>query len=593
MINSNGLGDSIRKGLTQLKARAETTKQPENSKDDPFEQGANSAPTTLERTLAANSPFGNNLEAPTPFEQSVGGSLERQLSQRNDVSPLLFSPIPEAQLTRDQVFGGPGSILALQRADGELSEASSEQVQESADKIEDLIDSKGWNQWVSRGEIIDAATELTKHDSETTNAIFDELEERNLLDDFFKEAYDAGHVGGGIPGDQRRAFFDEFAAKLSGENLAALTEEVKEVSNFGGSDTVEELSIAIAEHASDEVKLDYINEIKDQVTVNDSNSSYFAWTDTEGAAIARVIAGMDNPDNIEKALAGLNDEQLASVINAGTDRTIVGVGGVIDNSSVYADLAEAVGRIDSDSNASGTEQIERFLHTSADRLRNDERTRNNDPQFKDALGAVFTDHLENLVGSSLTESGAINSEFGQDVETISQSVLFSNPPGENQEAQAEKVASLISGWVEQAQTGNPSDRTSIGDTQLSKENLANVAGQLLFHTTEGLNDAIDQGLADKEARDAVAKFFVNIAFDLVPPAKAGKVVGSIFNQAKGATKNEVLDNITSDDIGVNAQGFDEFYTLLRESIGASQATVVDPDLATIRRAFEDGLDGPS
>lgn len=530
------------------------------------------------------------LAAPiAPLLQTVALQVDQSAApQQTD------DTVEEAQAKLDRAVDG-GSIRGIEWAAQNLDLARGQQVEASADRIEDLLDADGVFQWVSRGEVIDAADELSRHDAETTNAIFDELEQRDLIDDFAREAYDAGHVGGGIPEDQRREFFDEFAQKLSGQNLAALSMELKEVSNFGGKDTVGELSEAIAEHASDDVKIDYVLAMKGETTVNDGDNSYFAWIDTEGEAIARVIASIEDPENTEHALALLSDDELASVVNSGTDRFVF-INGVIDNSEVYIDLAEAIEKIDSSTGSRGPDQIERFLHASADRLRNDRLTRSNNPEFKDALGEVFTEHLENLVGEALTQSGAIKDSFGQDIETISQHVLFSSPPGEKQGDHADEVSSLISSWINEAQTGSPTDRTMIGNVDLSHENLANVAGQLLYHTNQGLGGALAQGQADRDSREGLAKFLINIAFDVVPSLDtAEKVVNSVFNQAKGLSKTGILDNIISNDIGVDPSGFDQFYTLLRESIGDpnNPTSTIDPELAIIRRAFEDGLDGPT
>lgn len=536
----------------------------------------------------------------TPPVTPVLMAAAQQVGPPNSNTPTIDrkpETVAEAQERLDKLVEGGGSIRAIENASEKLREAQQRldsQVEFSADRIENLLDSDGAFQWVARGEIIDAAEEMTQHDRETTNAIFDEIESRGLLDDFIKETYDAGHVGGGIPGDQRRAFFDQFGEKLYSSNLVALTEELKEVSRVGGKDTVGELAESIAEHAPDRTRLAYVKKLADETTVYDPRDDHYpSFVDVEGAAIARVISGMEDTENIERALAHLDDDQLTSVINAGNDRTIIGPG-IFDNSELYADFASAVGRIDTSTGTRGVDQVGRFVHFSAERLRQDGPTQRNNPVFKDALGDVFADHLENLVGDSLTESGAITLKFGQDVETISQYVLFSNPPGENQETQAEDVAGVISGWINEAQTGVPSDRTRVGATSISHENLANVAGQLLHHNIDGLEAAVASGEADKAARDAAARFLVNIAFDVMPSFDtAEKVVNSVFSQTRGEFKNQIIGNIIADDIGVNSHGFEDFYALLRENIGSPTSTHVDDDLATIRIAFEDGLDGPS
>jgi len=546
---------------------------------------------TLGERLAKGGPTAYNLDDSPPNSQPdpegfIGATVP---TIRPSDPPPNTKPDPEG-------FIGPTIPTAPPAA---ASPPESEQiVDESADKIEKLVGSGA-----SKEDIIEAADEFTGHDADTTNAIFDELEDRGVLDEFAEEFYDRSFIPSrnDVSVEQRGEYYQEFAGKLSGENLAVLTAEFKDK---GGEIAVWELSTAVTSEASDEVKLEYINHIKDQA-VNDDSSSYHlangVQVDFEGAAIARVIASVDDPENIEQALASLSDEQFASVVNAVTVRQPWFVD--VDKHEDYVEFAEAVGRIDSSVGKRGVEQVARFLHLNGDLLRKDpavDAGTGNNPAIKDALGQVFSEHLENFVGHSSNGSGAIKTEPGNDIEIISQYVLFSDPPGTNQEAQAEKVASVISELIETAQIGEPGDETKIGGKSSSRKNVANVAGQLLFHTTKGLSNAIEKGEQDNESRDAAAKFLVGIAFDLIPAPGADKigdkfaekVVGSVFDEAKGATKSEILENIKAQDIGVNPQGFNDFYKFLRESIGRSESTSIDPNSAVIRDAFENGYDGP-
>ena len=102
------------------------------------------------------------------------------------------------------------------------------------------------------------------------------------------------------------------------------------------------------------------------------------------------------------------------------------------------------------------------------RIENDDPTRTENPEFKDALGEVYVDHLENLIGANATDAANIIDGFLETLRAVSQHVLFSEPPGENQVALAEEVAALISGFINRAQTGSPAaDYTIKSENRLS------------------------------------------------------------------------------------------------------------------------------
>ena len=537
----------------------------------------------------------------TPPITPVLNAVAQQVGQQDPSIPSIDpkpETVAEAQERLDRAVAG-GSMRGIEYAAKKLQEAQERldsQVEYSADRIEGLLDSKGKFQWVSRGEVIDAAKEMTQYDRETTNAIFNEIEARGLLDDFVDEMYDRNHVGGGIPGDQRRDFFDEFGAKLESGNLVALTEELKALDRSGHHITVRELSAAIAENAPDATRLAYVKKLADQAADYDipDRAPVFEYFDIEGQAIARVIGGMEDTEHIEAALASLSDEQLEAVINSGMesvfDRTFV------TRSEDFVALAEAVGRIDTGTGPRGVEQVQRFLDAGASSLEGNSLAAVT-PDFKDAFGDVYVQHIENVVAANLRDNGAIPKELGTTIEQISKHVLFSNPPGSKQEAQAGAVANLISGWLNDAEAGRPTDTTNLGFLPTDKLGIANVAGQFLHHTVDGLETAIAEKQAGKEANAAAARFIVNVAFDLVPALdSAEKGVNTIFSEARGLSKREIFNNILNRGIDVNDHGFADFYDALRENIGSGSAIEnggINPDLLAIRRAFEDGLDGPS
>lgn len=512
-----------------------------------------------------------DLEVDLPSGSTIVRAEYNEVSKELDLAKALVAEL-----------GGTGSSEASEGV-------NDEEVQASADRIEKLLDSKGWNQWVSRGEIIEVTNEFANLSPEEANAVFDELESRGLIDDLFKEVYDAGHVGGGLPPDVRKQFYDDLAGKLNAENLIHITDELKNVSRSGlGKPEIAEFSDSIAKYADEDVKLDFIEQIADRTTTEASPRDHFPRPgDPDAAAVAQVIASLDeNPEAVQKALDLLTDDQLEAVVLASLDPQIVGFVGVLLDSSLYQELSSAVNSIDSSSEG-GVEQINRFVGVSSDHLRDLESVQGN-IEFKDAFSEIITTHFDQLIGHSLENNGSIDPDFGDDLETFSQYILFSNPPGERQAETAAFIADKITEWKEAAEGGNLSDRVQVGNETRSREAVANLTGQLLAHTLNGLEFAVQDGKADAASEAAANTFIVNIAFDLLPGPDAGKVVDAIYGEIKGETKSEVLSALNGQDVDIDAKGFDEFYEEIRSNIGDNNT---EADAEELREQFEDGFTG--
>ncbi|NJM81319.1 MAG: hypothetical protein HC844_01495 [Tabrizicola sp.] len=299
-----------------------------------------------------------------------------------------------------------------------------------ADRIEKLISSSGWFQWVSKGEISDAVQTLKDADAETAKAVVAELDERGRLDDLFDEIYDGSHVGGGLEGDDRRAFFEDMAGKLDGASLARMANEAKRHGGYTGLEAMTEFAGAVAAHASSDAKVEFVRSLADETLVSDTTSSAFAFVDPDAVAIATVLASMgDDPASLRRAMASLDDKQLQSVMYSSVDRVVIGPA-VVDDVDGYVALADAVAQLDA-SDPAERAQIRRFIGFSMDRLGDDEFIRRLQPEYKDALTSVFLTHFDDLLGASLSDNGAIDREFAEDIESFAHFILFSDPAGES------------------------------------------------------------------------------------------------------------------------------------------------------------------
>jgi len=224
---------------------------------------------------------------------------------------------------------------------------------------------------------------------------------------------------------------------------------------------------------------------------------------------------------------------------------------------------------------------------AADGLRDNAHLQNN-VRFKDALSTLVTSNFDHLVGNSIKNNGSIDAGFGDDFETFSHHVMFGTPPGRNQKFTAGFVADKIGEYTALSEAGDLSDRVTIGDASRSRLAVANISGQLLAHSLNGLQFAVEDGNARAAENDAAVGFLVNVAFDLLPVPKAGDVAEAIFSQGKGQVKSELLDALSSGDAKIDAQGFSVLYETIRNNIGVNNT---EATAESLRGSFEDGFTG--
>lgn len=186
---------------------------------------------------------------------------------------------------------------------------------------------------VSNDDIKSAVGQITNLPAAEANQLIDRLESSGQLDRIADEVNDGSWFGnGGLSADERRAFFTDMAGKLSGENLAALSESFSRTDGGGGEfGAVTDLSKEIATHASPQTRVDYISAMKPQVDGESYTDTYFGGavnhdTDAQAAAVGNVLGSLRG----SYAEAGFNaiGDRLPHVLTTATDGELrTGMGG--------------------------------------------------------------------------------------------------------------------------------------------------------------------------------------------------------------------------------------------------------------------------
>lgn len=248
-------------------------------------------------------------------------------------------------------FSGVADVHALKRADQaevvkhnpqqptkpvEGVSARSATVEAAVDKIRNKMHSSIFNPAAKQAlrDVQNTIADLSKEDASAAVGKFSDSELRDISNqimrhmssriDYF-DAFAMGHDG-----KEKKAFFDTMAQKLDGEQLARMTNAFEQ-SSLGSTEGVNALGRSIAEHASNDIKLEYIKALKGSDVLADQPSvismhqgdSILKMSDPQAQAAAQVIASMgDDPAKAGQALDLLRSKELEAVIKASADPTI-------------------------------------------------------------------------------------------------------------------------------------------------------------------------------------------------------------------------------------------------------------------------------
>lgn len=313
-------------------------------------------------------------------------------------------------------------------------------VQQSAvDYIKGKLDSSGWFNTTTHAEMNDVRSKLASLNATDADAVIDELQRQGQLDKLAGEAVDGDWFGnGGYSADERRDLFTDLAGKLDGQSLAAVSNAFAKTNDgAGGHSRVGELADAVASHASNATKVDYVAALAGKTTdrPNWSESHVFSTTshtgDVEAAAVAKVLTSMKGSSFVEEGFAKLNSDQLRAVMQSTIHEDMnssMGAPNVTWKADDFTKLMDAA--------ASGTDNDlkARIFDAGADTLRHVRETSGFAGQpvilGKDETMKTMADGLSKIIDSDTTgvmRELAYNRETmdGSDLATYSRALMES------------------------------------------------------------------------------------------------------------------------------------------------------------------------
>lgn len=195
-------------------------------------------------------------------------------------------------------------------------------VSNAVDSIRDNL-KDGWFDGVTPGELRENNQILDGLTPEQTNDAISELNDGDL-NKWADEIYDGKFLGvigdGGLAVGDRQDLYQNLARDLEPDQLQRV------YSALGNADRQAEFISAISTHAPDANKTALVERLADQTTDDpiDTDAGFGSvsnrYSDQDATAVATLIASLDNPASIDRAISALNDEQLEAVLHAGIDQ---------------------------------------------------------------------------------------------------------------------------------------------------------------------------------------------------------------------------------------------------------------------------------
>lgn len=207
--------------------------------------------------------------------------------------------------------------------------------QAAVDYIKGKLDDNGAFNTVTHAEMNDVKSKLSSLNATDADAVVDELQRQGQLDKLAGQATDGSWFGnGGYSANERRDLFNDLAAKLDGQSLAAVSNAfAKTDDGADGHQRVTEFAEAIAAHTPNHQKVQYVEALKGQVadgkawTENHILTVTSHGSDPEAAAIGQVLSSMKGSAYAGDAFKALSSDQLRAVMKASVDETMTsGVG---------------------------------------------------------------------------------------------------------------------------------------------------------------------------------------------------------------------------------------------------------------------------
>lgn len=346
----------------------------------------------------------------------------------------------------------------------------------------------------------------------------------------------------GFSADEKRDLFNTLAAGLDGNQLGRLALA------FDDRDDVMALGQAVANRASSDAKVEFIEEMAPRTADNDRASGVIfggSWSelgDKEAEAITDVLGSMANdPRAFDRAIAALDDGALKAVAEAGINQRAYFTEA---GTSVSHDPKQLTTLLDAAARSNDPAAKARVFDAGASamqKMRDETRFPVTSVGTNDAVRGV-TDKLSALMNTDVrgivNELGA-NDEFGTALSAYHAELLRTDP-----EAGAERIgkqlaqlqgadtdAAPIEFFEQTAPDGNG------GQAHLNARNLGYYVGAM----RAGI-DSLNTGTAEMAG---LVKGIFSSVLSAVPTGKAGGTVGFASNQAIDAAADRIVADRTA------------------------------------------------
>ena len=187
--------------------------------------------------------------------------------------------------------------------------------------------------------------------------------------------------------------------------------------------------------------------------------------------------------------------------------------------------------------------------------------------LKDGLSVIFRKEFDNLIFNNLAGNNAslANGTVQESFEDFFEHALFTGPEGYQRDATSEFIADRVGGWMDDV--SNLFDAAFQQKYGVDKTQLSKVAGEVLAHVSNGMENAIASAKDKQAAQEAVVKSMVDFGFALLPAggpikgvlgASGVAVLDRVFGHIDGQIRSQLKDATTDQAKAILAENLPDF-----------------------------------
>lgn len=393
-------------------------------------------------------------------------------------------------------------------------------VSSTVDTIQDNLDQGIFDWDVTHGELIDNNQAIAELTPQQRNEAIAQLSD----DDLENWAQEINGLSGDLSASERQDLFNQLAEGLDAEQLARVVNAFE-----GDAGSVRDFGNAVADHASAEAKVGFVQEIQGGIN-GDYDVGDGHYGSAEALATGVVLGSLSNdPAALGQAIDGLSDSQLTAVLEAGLGRHYIAAG---RSYSTFLDPSVTTAVLDAVAGSQDAQLKARVFEIGVEQIGTlRENTLN--PVGEDGAVEQLTGSLNNIIDS---DPNGVVTQLRTNFDVTGETMT-----AYNKELLASGNETQVRELIIQLQQGN--DAQANAYRNFEQPGVAYNVGYYTGSTAAAINEIT----GDAEAQANMIKNIFGTAFGVAGTAgPAAGVIASVGNGITSATIDSIVSDVAND-----------------------------------------------